>query len=321
MPTQAEPDLEAPAFQVDGIPVTWSEVVDEARRRGSWQAVQRAVWEGMACLAQDRASGHEPSGAVVREEAARFRQERRLTAAEDMESWLDRWSLTVADWMDHVRRTLARDAHRDDAAELARRQPPGEDGMSGSMWASAVCSGALERVAAELAGALAVRAALVETRAGPPDEDSDAAMARFRTAVLTPERLDTELGSRPLDWVRLDTTALSFRTEDAAREARLCVVDDGLAPEELAGSTGAAHADRHFYLEDVDHVWRSALLGTHPGEVVGPLAGPVGWTLLVIRRRSAPSVTDPEVRERAEAALVARAVRKETDDRVVWSDD
>lgn len=317
MPTQAESALESAAFDVDGRPVTWSQVVDEARRRGSWQAGERAAREGMACLAHDRAAGREPSDAVVREEAARFRQERRLTAAEDMEAWLHHWRLTVADWMDHVRRTLARDAHRDEAAELVRRVPPDGDDLTRRVWASAVCSGLLARAATELAGALAVRAASADTAGGASDEDAE---ARLRATVLTPERLRSELSSRPLDWVRLDATALSFRTPDAAGEARLCVVDDGLTPDGLARVTGVAPTKRCFYLEDVDPAWRSALLGARPGEVVGPLAAPTSWVLLVVHRRAAPSVSDPELRERAESALVARAVRKEIDDRVVWRD-
>lgn len=72
-------------------------------------------------------------------------------------------------------------------------------------------------------------------------------------------------------------------------------------------------------LEDVPAEHRPALLGASTGEVVGPLPGPAGARLLVVRNRAAPSTADPQVRHRAEEALLARACRKEVDDRVSWA--
>lgn len=308
-----------PAFAVDGERVRWGRVVEEARRSGAWEAIAATTHEGVACLAADVAAGRAPSRADVHEAAAQWRRARGLTAAEDMEAWLARWDLDVRLFFDHVRRTLARDAHTDDATALATSHPVDDhEELERRVWATAVCSGAIQRAAQDLAGRLAVQARLVAEGDVGPGDDLDEATRRFRRRVVTPDAVDAELGARRLDWIRLEGELLTFSSQDAAFEGRLCLVDDGTTPAELAAATGIPSRRHGTFISDAPEEQRPALLAAQPGGVVGPLARDGAWELLAVTARVLPSPDDTEVRRRAALALWSRTLAHEVDEHVTW---
>lgn len=308
------------AFAIDGEAVTWRDVVADARLTGVWGTVEATTREGVACLAADLAAGRAPSRAQVRKAAARWRTQRRLTAGEDMEAWLAYWELDVPAFLDYVRRTLARDAHRDDAAEIARADPgEDEDRRWQRVWATSVFSGALERAARTLAERLAARARLVEEGRAEETEDLDTVWARFREMVLTPEALQDVVQARQLDWARISGDVLVFGALDAAREARLCLLDDGATAVELAAEHGIERHHETRFLADVPEADQPVFLAARSGDVLGPLHHDTGWEVMAVASRTPASLDDAAVRLRAETELVARAVNREVDDRVVWS--
>lgn len=313
--------LLAEAFTAAGGAVTWADVVAYARASGAWAAVETETAEGAACLAADREAGRAPSSDAVKAAAAEWRTRRRLTAAEDMEAWLDRRGLDVPGFFDHIRRTLARVGH-DDAPDLTAREPASDDEQRARQtWTTAVCSGALDRAAHDLAGRLAVQRHLVDDGdAAAGDDDLDEVMERFRTRVVTPVALQDELRARQLDWIRLDADVLMFPTRQAAAEARLCLLDDGSSPTELATATGAPMRRQHQYVEEAPMDDQPALLAAQRGDVVGPLVHRPGWRILAVAGRLLPSLDDPDVRRRAEQVVLSRAVSREVDERVIWRD-
>lgn len=315
------PVTERPAFEVDGEPVVWARVVEEARRSGAWETVETTARQGVACLAADAAAGRAPRGADVREAAARWRTARGLTAAEDMEALLERWDLDVPLFYDHIRRTLARQGHQEDDAALAASHHPfdDEEELERKVWATAVFSGALQRAAHDLAGRLAVRARLVEEGRAGPEDDLDVVTEHFRRLVVTPETIREELDTRQLDWIRIDGDLLVFPSQDAAREARLCLEDDGATVAELAAMTGTDVHRQRQYVEDAPEEHRPTLLAAQAGDVVGPLARKGVWELLAIAGRRPPSLDDADIHRRAEDAVWSRAVDHEVDERVSWS--
>lgn len=307
-----------PAFVIDGQAVTWEAVVADARRTGVWRTVEVTTREGLACLAADLAAGQAPSQAKVRAAAARWRTRRRLTAAEDMEAWLAGWGLDERAFFDHIRRTLARDAHQDDAAQVARDTPVKYD-LVGRAWTTAVCSGAMERAARTLAERLAVRARMVEEGRAEESEDLDTVCARFRERVVTPAALQEVVQARQLDWTRVVGDVLVFGGRDAALEGRLCLLDDGATPAELAAEHGVERHHQTWFVADVPEADQPAVLGASSGDVIGPLERDTGWTLMAVTGRIAASLDDATVRARAEQEVIARAVSHEVDERVVWT--
>lgn len=70
-------------------------------------------------------------------------------------------------------------------------------------------------------------------------------------------------------------------------------------------------------LDEFDPPVRAAVLGARPGAVVGP----VNSAVVVVQDRRLPALDDDAVRRLAEEVLIARAFRREMDDRVVWHVD
>src|SRR5262245_8473135 len=284
---------ERPVFAVGGRTVGWEDVLSWAGRTGA-----------LAALAQDtaaRAAAVERDGpaADVREPAAAFRYARRLLAADELEAWLDGWGLTTAEWLGHLRRGLAR--------PIAGSFPARDRDVV----VDAVCSGALEGWARALAERLAVAP-------DAPDGELEARFDAFRAAAVTDEAVAHEVDGRRLDWLRVEGEVVAVGDEDVAREVALCARDDGEPLEGLAARAGGELVPLDAYLDDAEPALAAALLGAREGEVLGPLADGGRWLVAHARRKTAPSLDDPDVRARAAARVLARALAREVERRVTW---
>src|SRR3712207_1333245 len=65
--------------------------------------------------------------------------------------------------------------------------------------------------------------------------DVDAGFGSFCEAVVTEDALERRLRTHDIDWVRARTRSLHLHAEDAAREALLCLRDDGLTLDDVGG--------------------------------------------------------------------------------------
>jgi hypothetical protein len=216
--------LERPVFSVGRRQFRWADIAP----RLDWEALRRAA----------SSSRREIADAELAEAEARFRYERSLVAAEEMEAWLERWELTVGEWRQYLRGNL-----------------PGDERGA---WVEAVCSGTLERAAEELAA----RAAAAEATGEP---DLERAYNRFLAEAITPEALGSLLEARKADWIRVDCRTLVFPLAAAAREAALCVRDDGMALAEVASQAGVEMREHSVHLEDAADELGKALLSARTG--------------------------------------------------------
>ena len=262
--------LERPVFSVGRRQFRWSDVVE----RLDWTAFPQPRGEGDADEAE-----------------ARFRYERGLVAAEEMEGWLARWQISVGEWRDYLRGSV-------DQGERGR-------------WVTAVCSGALDRAAEDFAA----RAAAAEALGEP---DLDLAYARFVAEAVTPDALRSILEARKADWIRVDCRTLVLPSGDGAREAALCVRDDGMALAEVAAQAGAELREHSLHLEDAEGDLGKALLSARTGELLGPV--PLGdrYALVLVDAKVGPSLDDPEILRRAQEAARRRAIEREVVNRVTW---
>jgi len=274
--------LARPVFSAGAQDYSWADVVAAARAWGRWEDATAPSW---AARGEDEA-----------EEAGQaFRYERNLLAAEEMETWLEHWGLTVAEW----RRWLRGEA----------------DG-----WPEAVCSGAL----AELARDLAARAAAAEANgsaAGPVETDlerMDEAFATFEHAALTDDARVRLLELRGSDWVRVSYSALGFAQLGMAREAALCVREDGLALEEVGNRAGVELEQIDALMHEVDPLLGKAILSTPAGELAGPLESSDGFLVIQVHEKTAPTLADPAIQDLLEREVPRRAVEREVRARVRW---
>jgi hypothetical protein len=229
--------------------------------------------------------------AELEDAEARFRYDRNLVAAEEMEAWLEGWELTVGEWRQYLRGTLG-DGER-------------------AAWVAAVCGGALERAARDLAA----RAAAAEAT---EEADLDRAYNRLVAQAVTPDALRSLVEARKADWIRIDCRTLVLPSADGAREAALCVRDDGMALAEVAEQAGVEMREHSLYLEDAADELGKALLSARTGELLGPLPLADRFALVLVDGKVEPTIDDPEILRRAQEAARRRAIEREVVNRVTW---
>jgi len=288
-----------------------------------------------------------------------FRYAHGLVSAQQAHDWLARWQLGVDAWTAHFRRALLREAFareltavagRHDAAVRADRRA-----LAAAVHADALCSGALGRFAHGLAGRAATRARL-ESEGAPPAAAPDpapvparlhempavlqgaddarlraalddvvaaeAAYERFAHEALTERAIEAQLAAHHLDWIAVSCRSLAFagaRAEDAAREAALCLREDGLDMVAVAAESRGALGGGDFYLDQVEPALRDRLLGARAGELLGPVSIGGEWHLYELREKRLPTGRDPAVRRRAREAALRSAVEREIVSRVRWA--
>jgi hypothetical protein len=149
---------------------------------------------------------------------------------------------------------------------------------------------------------------------------ADRGYARFCARVATPELIRRELELGRLEWIRLECRVIQFETEPLAREAALCLREDGLAIEDVAADAHAPVQEMRFYLGELDPEVQPRLLAAVPGELVGPVPFDQGHALFLVVDKTLPTEADPELRQRVENRAVARVVADQVNRRVRWRD-
>lgn len=142
--------------------------------------------------------------------------------------------------------------------------------------------------------------------------------ARFQESLTGPEAIDREVNRRQLDWLRFGCQTIGFSEESQAREAALCIREDGLSLEDVAADAHQPVTDLRFLLGDVEAEVRPLFLAARPADLVGPIAFEDRHTLFKILDKALPSAGDPEIRDRAAEALIGRAIEMELQRHVRW---
>ena len=91
---------DTPVFTAGGYRFTWVEVIEGARVRGEWAALQRHVAGLLSRERELSAVGALPSGAETRTAGNGFRYQLNLLSADELEAWLARRNISVQEWMD-----------------------------------------------------------------------------------------------------------------------------------------------------------------------------------------------------------------------------
>jgi hypothetical protein len=133
----------------------------------------------------------------------------------------------------------------------------------------------------------------------------------LREQVSEPIALRRRLDDHGLDWLRLDGWRLRFAAEDAAREARILMTDDGLGVDEVSAVSGVVATADSLYLDQVPKSLAGVLAAAAQGEVVAPWLADDEWNVLVVSAKTAPSPEDQVLRTRATDELLADVVRRQ----------
>ncbi|MUL46405.1 hypothetical protein FZI85_08285 [Mycobacterium sp. CBMA293] len=302
---------ETTVFSAAGHPFTWVEVIDAARVRGEWQALQRQVAGLLSREAELSATDALPTPEATKVAGTAWRYRYRLLSADELKEWLTRYGITVPEWMAEMRRSLTDPA--DGLAQLPADQ------FDRACWVHAVCSGVLTDFARVLAEEVAV--ALAEQPDAAP-WDHLAALPdirkRFCSAQLREPVLAAEVHNNRVGWTSLELQMLIHPDEAVTREAAMCVAVDGRELADVAADAGAQLLQQHLLLDDADPALRTRLLAADTGELVGPLSTGSDHCVGMVLKRLAPSLDDPEVRRRAEDTVLHRALATEVNRHVHW---
>jgi hypothetical protein len=304
-----------PLLAVKGINYTWDDLLAWAAARGTLGSLQERTRQGVARLEQAEELGCRPSSEAVSAAASSFRYGRGLLSAEQLSSWLSRWGLTVAEWGEYLERTLL----IEDAMESESKTDPAA--AAEAEYVDAVCSGFLEREALAFASDLALADLTPIEAAGDQRVMVERALlgaAVARRTVVSEPAVEYEIARHGLDWTRLDLAVLELADAGAAREAAMCIRVDGNDISEVAAAAQAPVSHMSVYLGDLEPWLQPPLLAAQPGELVGPVQEDGQFVLLAVNDRTPAGTADPELRRRAESALVDRAVRRATESRVRW---
>jgi hypothetical protein len=339
-----------PVIRVGGDQYFWEDAVICGALRGDWDALERETAAGQACLRRARL-GHPIPDAEVDAAAAEFRYARDLVAAQDALAWLQRWGLERAEWMDCMRRAVARRLWAADLPRIVAAHAAPADEVYAAMLPSALCGGQLKKMAEALARRAAVRDWLREQ--GDATEDTatgelpaaarelgarglsgldddrlaergavvmalEAAFRLFRERVVTPQAIDARVTQRRLDWIRFRSRVALFASDAMAREAALCVREDHLDLNEVAADAHVAVEENAGFLDQVPKTIRDAMLAAGVGELVGPVPLDGRFGLIWIDEKRVPVADDDEVRKRAEREVIERAVRRVAQERTRW---
>ena len=218
------------AFSIGSDLFTWADVLRSAVARGSWQehlvSVRDAVVAGAHALSADNAPTADDVGAVT----TKFRYDRNLISGDDLLKWLAQWDISMLDWEESLRRVLSRECFSDELDGLRDSFPADDAAIAAAIWPDTVCSGFIERAGEQLCSDLALALGSgcpTAGRARPDFERIQAAADVARSNALNREALAREVTNHRLEWTAVRGWWLALPDEDMAKEAAMCVRNDG----------------------------------------------------------------------------------------------
>jgi hypothetical protein len=331
------PIAECPAFTFKDTPASVGEVVCAAHFRGELRAVLDRVSLGSVCVEEAERRELEPDEDAVDAAIEQFRYENDLISAEETERWLEVRGLTSDDLHSHFTRghwvgalgdTVTVGGRPEGAAELlvpaaidllisggfgplavglSRRliardlaeAPPGPEAVEVERRSF------LKRSRLKVAGVTAWLAALGRETGWLETMLALEAVYRQRCAlVLTPERLARSLAAARLPLTRIEVERVDFDSSDAAREAHLCVREDGLTLEEVAREARYPFERVALLAEDFPDEERQRLLCAPIGTVQEPARSGEVFRLDRVTRKIDPDLADAPIRERLERKIL-----------------
>jgi hypothetical protein len=347
--------LDETAFTYDERPVAIGQVVLAAVSWGAWGHLLRRLEQDVLALARLEREQEPLADEGLRPRLVAWRRERRLLAADDYNAWLAARQLTLEDMSAYLRRMTASERLRGDPEDI-EAQPHAHDldGVAALAFPEAILSGELQswaqRLGRQAAAARALAGRGLDAGEGRPQaaealvskarDDPRTGLAEMpeeRLAVWAAEELALEgawerlacevvdegliercVRSHHLDWQRLVWDEVTFTREDVALEAAMWVRDESVALRAIAQRAGTPAMAGEAYGFDEGELM-ALLVGTRPGELIGPLSSAQGWRLLHLRERVPPNPADPQLRGRAIEELLEDALAPHLAGRLEWN--
>jgi hypothetical protein len=134
----------------------------------------------------------------------------------------------------------------------------------------------------------------------------EAAYQTHCDSLLVPEARQRELMALRLHLTRFETELIELESHDAAKEALLCVREDGMSMEEVADEGGYPYRRADFCLEELPADAQQKYLSLSPGDVLEPTPHGDGFELCRIIKKVEPRLEDVTVKSRVDQRLLNR---------------
>jgi hypothetical protein len=313
-------------FTINETEFGWEEIVAAANAWGEWQPFVMETRQALACLSYASETNQLPTAGEVREATTQFRYAHNLISAEDTQLWLDRWEMTANDWMNCLRGQLLIRRWEMKLDQIAAAHPVSEEDVATVIKDYAVCADQLIKWAQKLAGRAAVASRTVQSGCfgvanGSPRDLVSRIEAEFdqqRQQTVTPKLVETKIGDHRLDWIRFECRYLRFANERQAREAAFCVTEDGLTLDEVAHDAHCEIRQWSFYLDEIETGIRPHFLAARQGDWLGPIRMLNAFSLFSIVAKQMPAASDPQIKHRAEQAILGGMMEQAINERVKW---
>lgn len=306
---------------------TVRDVVDAAHFRGEIEP----FWRESRRRCQAEARGLEDPNtnledAALEEAAIAFRYEHDLITAEETEAWLDARGLTLEDFSAYFARV---EWDKIFGGRFTPENPAFEQASAEErevLVIDLILSGKFDRLAAQLAWRVAA------SEADPPPQGYGAAGQQEREELpameaayrrrceqrLTPEALQRELSTVRLPMTRFAVEVVELESRDAAKEAFMCVRDDGMSMQEVAREGRYPFRRMELVLEQVPDEMQQKFLSLTPGSLLEPTPREDGYVLTRLLEKKEPTLDEADVRRRVEQRILQRHFTDLSSGRIQW---
>jgi len=269
--------------------LTADDAVADALARG---ALDRAIAETLAMAAAE--DEVEIDDEALQKSSERYRYEHDLISAGETEEWLGARGMTLDDFAQWLNARLCVAGRRAEA----RRSTEPED-FSERLLIHLWLSGEMDRIVEEFRRRIAAQIELAGESLSP-----DAAHERVVRNVLTEDARRHTLEILRLPLTRLEIESLELESDAAAREAMLCVHNDGESLAEVAADAAYPTRREVLWSEDAGRTLVPQAPFAKDGELLGPIRAGDRFKLCQVIRRIEPSLGDREVAARVDSMLL-----------------
>ena len=136
--------------------------------------------------------------------------------------------------------------------------------------------------------------------------------------LFTPVNRVRTLAALRLPLTRFEVEMIDLESEDAAREAFLCLDTDGLSMEELARQEGYVIEKRQLLLEEFPEEVQQRFLSSETGQVLQIIDSDNRFQLYRVLDKKEPALADEKVLKRVDNELLASHFGNLVSKHIVW---
>ena len=291
-------------FSVGSRQVTIRDVLQAAHSRGELDSAWAEV-----CRRAEGPDAEAGDADAVQAASEEFRSERDLITAEETEQWLEQRGLTLEEFGGYFARCQAEPAPvargEDDPPAALDEHAPRE--RLDLLRIDLLMSGEFDRLAERLAWRFAAREASDPPLSPDPEHEPrelEGVYQQRRAELLTPEAREDALTFLHLPLTRFELEVFEADSLDAAREALLCLTEDGETMAQVARDGGYPLRRRCWWAREVAADLQTRILSASKGEVFGPVANGDQFEIYRLVRKIEPHLTDKEVSAQVDDHLV-----------------